>query len=317
MKKISKLNLLLVIFLMAGLIFMPYYTYAKTVYVSKAKDLMQLKNAVQGDVYILKNDIDLRGVKNWKPFDFKGSLDGKGHAIKNLTSTIGGLFDNLADGSIVSNLRLVNIDVSGLGDIYTMTSVLNSGGLANTSKGAYIKKCSVSGKIDSTGVSGGFIGKAEDTKITSCISSVSFDTGSITGGIVGEGKGRMNIADCLMIGNISKRSSAAVGGIAGEFDGNLRRCVTASGVVDAESSSNNKGSIVGVVKGDAHISDCYYYGNVAGLGPENREYQSIVHLDEKSNKSIMTGLNFKIWKLKKGINNGIPVLKWYLKYINK
>ena len=317
MKKLSKLNLLLGFLLLVSVLFIPEYTYAKTKYISTVKELQSLKDANSGDVYILKKDIDLFGVTNWKPFDFKGSLNGKGHAIKNLTSTTGGLFDSLLEGSSVSNLRLVDINVSGLGDIYSLVSVLNSGGLANTSKGATIKKCSVSGLIDSTGVSGGFVGKAEDTKISNCVSSVRFETGSITGGIVGEGIGNMQISDCLMIGNISKKSSAAVGGIAGEFFGTLKRCVTASGVVDAESSSNNKGSIVGVVKGDAHISDCYYYGNVAGLGPDNREYKSIVHLDEKSNKSIITGLNFKVWTLKKNVNNGIPVLKWYVKYLDK
>lgn len=308
MKKLSKINVLLALFIMVGMLFFPETASAKTLYISTVKELKALKDSRQGDVYVLEKDIDLSGVKDWKPFDFRGLLNGRGHAIKNLTSTTGGLFENLSSGAEIYNLRLVNVKIDNL-------TAFNTGCFANTSNWASIKKCAVGGSIDSIGVSGGFIGKAENTTLTSCVSSISIDAGSITGGIVGEGRGEMVIEDCLARGNISKKTAAAVGGIAGEFDGTLKRCVTASGVVDAESSSNNKGSIVGVVKGDAHISDCYYYGNVAGLGPDNKEYKSIVHLDEKSNKSIMTGLSFKTWTLKKKVNDGIPVLKWYLKYI--
>lgn len=310
MKKILKLNLLLVLFFIVGFLCISENAYAKTVNIKTVKDLKRLKGAKSGDVYILKKDIDLKSVKNWKSFDFAGILDGKGHTIKNLKSTTGGLFDNLTEDANISNLRLTNIYIDNLTSFIT-------GCLANTSHGASIKKCAVSGYMSSIGISGGLVGKAENTKINACVSSVSFKTGSITGGIVGEGRGEMQVVNCLMNGKISKDSSAAVGGIAGEFAGVLHRCVTASGVVDTESSSNNKGSIVGIAKNDANIADCYFYGNVAGLGPENKEYHSIVHLDEKSNKSIMTGLNFKVWTLKKGVNNGVPVLKWYVKYIKK
>lgn len=316
MKKLSKLSLCLAIFIMAISLFAPEYVSAGTRYIKTAKELKTLKNARQGDVYILKKDIDLKNISDWKPFDFSGKLDGRGHAIKNLTGTKGGLFDNLTYGAEISNLRLTNISIDTLKNLDTMSMIINIGGLANTSQGASITKCSVSGRIDSTAVTGGFVGKAEDTEIKTCVSSIYLDTGSIAGGLVGEGRGNMLIEDCLMIGRISKKSAAAVGGMAGEFFGTLKRCVTASGVIDTESSSNNKGSIIGVVKGDAHISDCYYYGNVPALGPENKEYKSLVHLDEKSNKSIMTGLNFKVWTLKKKKNNGVPVLKWYLKYLH-
>lgn len=310
MKKLLKLNLLLLLFLFAGILQVSNNVYAKTVNIGTASELKKLKDARPGDRYVLKNDIDLKKVKDWKPFDFNGILDGKGYAVKNLKSTTGGLFDNLSSDAQISNLRLVNIN------IYNLTS-FQTGGLANTSDGSSIKKCAISGYMSSIGISGGFIGKAENTNISSCVSSMAFDTGSITGGIVGEGRGNMSITNCLMIGNISKDSSAAVGGIAGEFSGVLKGCVTASGVLDTESSSNNKGSIVGIAKNTANISDCYFYGNVAGLAPDNKEYKSVVHLDEKANKSIITGLNFKIWTLRKNVNNGIPILKWYIKYINK
>lgn len=310
MKKSFRFNLFFLLLFAVSLI-IPCTAYGKTFKVKTVNDLMALKNAKKKDVYILKKDIDLSSIENWEPFDFKGKLDGKNHIIKNLKSTKGGLFENLISAK-VKNLRL-NVDIKVLGLFYT-------GGLANHAQKSSISKCIVSGSIDSTGISGGYFAKATDTKIKSCVSSVNFNTGSTTGGFVGDAKGNMLLSDCLMLGKISKESSSVCGGIAGEFEGTLKSSVTSSNSLSADSKSNRKGSIVAITKKDANILDCYYYGNVAGLGPDNREYQSVIHLDEKYNNSIVkkffvTGLSPKKWIFNKKINKGMPVLRWASKYI--
>lgn len=312
MKKLLKFNILLLLLVLAGLL-VPGSVYAKKHTVKDVRGLLSLKNAKRGDVYILKKDIDLSGIEDWEPFDFESTLNGKGHTIKGLKSTKGGLFDNLKKGSKVTNLVL-DVDINVLGTSF------HTGAIANMSEKATLKKCFVKGKISSTGMTGGLIGKADSTKISMSASSAILDSGSTVGGLVGEGKGNMKIDNCLMIGKITKDSSSVCGGIVGEFEGKLVKCFTAAGSLSAESSSAKKGSIVGIAKKDTHISDCYYYGNVAGLGPDNIEYQSVIHLDEKFNSAIMkklfaTSLSKKIWTFSKKINGGMPILKWCKKYI--
>lgn len=62
----------------------------------------------------LENDIDLSGVKDWEPLRIYACLDGKGHTIKNLTSTKGGLFGDIyGEGNkYVKNLNFENVKIT-------------------------------------------------------------------------------------------------------------------------------------------------------------------------------------------------------------
>lgn len=62
----------------------------------------------------LENDLDLSGVKDWEPLRIYACLDGKGHTIKNLTSTKGGLFGDIygAGDKYVKNLSFENVKIT-------------------------------------------------------------------------------------------------------------------------------------------------------------------------------------------------------------
>jgi flagellin-like hook-associated protein FlgL len=71
-----------------------------------------------GKTFILMDNIDMSAITNYsKKNGFKGTFDGNGYTISNLTlntnATRAGLFGNLDATSVVKNLTLDNFDVTG------------------------------------------------------------------------------------------------------------------------------------------------------------------------------------------------------------
>ncbi len=107
----------------------PHYEYK----IRTVDDLMALQSFApvrRKDTYscvkiTLENDLDLSGIKDWEPLRIYPCFDGKGHTIKNLTSTRGGLFaDIYGEGDkYVKNLNFENVkiiinDIPGPGYFY-------------------------------------------------------------------------------------------------------------------------------------------------------------------------------------------------------
>ena len=150
--------------LLSLLLLMPVFpAYAQAagtaVEITDAAGLAAIANDPQGD-YALAADIDMRGV-TWIPIEFRGTLDGRGHIIYNLTITQTGeetattydgrhrgyetvfaaLFSILKGGS-VQNLNLLNVKV----DLATDRPVFIAG-IAGMMQDGTISNCSVDGRM--------------------------------------------------------------------------------------------------------------------------------------------------------------------------
>ena len=75
-----------------------------------------LLKEVNSGTIVLQEDIDLSGETWVSKITFTGTLDGNGHAIKNLTTSVNstangyqGLFQNLGEGAIIKNVAFVNV----------------------------------------------------------------------------------------------------------------------------------------------------------------------------------------------------------------
>ena len=96
----------------------PHYNYK----IKTVEDLQALQTFApvrRQDTYsgvniTLENDLDLSEIKDWNPLLIYPCFDGKGHTIKNLTSTKGGLFGDIYGNGdkYVKNLKFENVKIT-------------------------------------------------------------------------------------------------------------------------------------------------------------------------------------------------------------
>ena len=143
-----------------------------------------------GDEFVLANDIDLSSIENWTPigisriYSFRGTFDGNGYTISNLTINTPdegnkGLFGSVGKNFDVEikNLALENVNILGTDSI---------GGLIanNSSGGTTITNCYISGVISGNDTVGGLIGNG-GADISNCYVTGSIIAASNSGGIIG------------------------------------------------------------------------------------------------------------------------------------
>lgn len=215
--------------------------------------------------FCLTADIDLAAIANFKPIaaesghPFLGTLDGRGHAIRNLkirSTGRAGFFDRISGGftpnSGVKNLRLINVSVVSTGGDET-------GGLAAIQGGAFedggsITNVSVSGAVSGTDTSliGGLLGVQEGGTILRSHSSAAVTAGNFgghIGGLVGFQSKQGTILQSYATGPVTASGfDMAIGGLVGDSEGTIRHSF-ASGPVKATSTVD---SDVGGLVGYAH-----------------------------------------------------------------
>ena len=197
----------------------------------------------EGKYFKQTADIDLED-KEWTPIGtkvytgefgqsetrhFKGTFDGDGHQIANLT-------------------------ITGRNEYV---------GLFGYVRNATIQNCNVAGEVSGYNFAGGIVG-AVDGK-TNNILNCSFQ-GNVTGnmyvgGIVGQVQNQCEVSSCYAIGTVHGGNDK-VGGIAGEGRGAIKNCYV---LADVSAS----GKFVGGIAGDASsvtIENCYYSGEVSARG---------------------------------------------------
>lgn len=244
--------------------------------ISSADDLAGLAQLVNGGdsfegKYIqiaAASSIDMSGYPNWTPIGtltkpFKGTLDGNGATLTNLTindtqtfavgQSIGiGLFGLIGPGGTVHDLTLsalnvqVNYSISPSGDVNSYI-----GGIAGMNEGT-ISNCDVSGTFDIDGLV---------VKVGGIVGSNGSDSGS-SGNTFG------TIQDCTTDCDITANSSYQTlhaGGVAGSSTratGTITRCnsqgaITASGTADSDgaySCTPNVGGLIGYIN-NAHVTE--------------------------------------------------------------
>ena len=238
--------------------------------------------------YKLMNDLDLSGVKNFKPignhdFPFKGIFDGNGKVIKNLTidratEKYVGLFGKVARG-VIKNVRLENVNVKGENYV---------GGLIGYNSGETIQNVSVTGNVEGKdqvgGLVGSNIGTIEKSYMTGDVKGVktvgglaginggtiqnSYTTGKVegvnfVGGLVGSNNKYYStnqyakIKKTYTTGNVEGKEDF-IGGLAGDNIGTIEESYTTGNV----KGRNGVGGLVGDSIGT--IANSYTTGNVEG-----------------------------------------------------
>ena len=160
---------------------------------------------------------------------FTGNFDGRGYVIYDLyinRSLEGevGLFGRIGLGANIQNVGLVDIDITGNGDV------------------------------------GGFVGENRGT-ITDCQSTGSVSGSTNVGGFVGENFRTGSIINCCFTGTVSG-SGDRVGGFVGQnYDGgSISNCHSTGSV----SGDDNVGGFIGWNYDDTTIDECYSKGSVSG-----------------------------------------------------
>ena len=290
-------------------------------------ELVNTGNTYEGYTVTLHSSLDLNN-KEWTPiatgarsgsspsknsFKFKGTFDGNGNTIYNLSITADpenadqaiGLF-GIVDGGTVMNLKFENVDINVPSSEMAAAAVgmLTGGG---TVSGIEV----VSGSIKAIRGNGAVVGRmTESGTIEECINRAAVSgTGANVGGIVGaayytvEG-GTMTIDDCHNYGTVSG-TAGVVGGIVGLSAANVSNCtneaaITGNGadVAGIVAEQQNAGSITGCVnKGDiTNNASAYGTGGIVGWiryngTTDNYPAKNVIEVSGNTNYGSVKGGN--------------------------
>ncbi len=218
--------------------------------IATAEDLMLLGDSPQdyGKHFILTADIDLDpNLPGRKVFDkaviapnwnmpFVGVFDGDGRTISHLKIRGGeylGLFGELGFGAMVSDLGVVDANVTGSG--------ANVGGLAGYNVSGSVTDCYSTGVVHGRLSVGGLIGYNDRAEVARCYSTSTVSgTEWYVGGLMGY-NGNGTVTHSYSTGAVSGYSS--VGGLVGQNEHLATDVLAYSGVV---SQCYSSGSVAGV-----------------------------------------------------------------------
>ena len=245
MKTLRRLSMFLVLLLSVVAVYAEGISNAKELAafakaVNKGEDISKWRNE-KGHIY-LDSDIDMAKMKKWTPIkEFKGTFDGKGHALLNW-KTKQGLFELITENSTVQNLR---IDSSCSMTVSTKVEQVIAGFIAAVNKGV-IQNCENGGSIKYKGIYtekhiyiGGLVGQNGYLITDSC------------------NKGVINAESYIASAN--KALSVCIGGIAGSTIPKGSRIITIN-------RCENEGPIV--FTGDAprlYVAGIVGYSGRAGV----------------------------------------------------
>lgn len=200
--------------------------------------------------FVLTASIDLSGTTWWSAVipSFSGSFDGNGFAIRGYTARgidSLGLFERIDSAGRVTNLRMEDVDLTGVGYV---------GALAAYNAGA-VYDCGSTGTVISTGhLAGGLVGYNAGI-VAGSFSAVQVTGNSSVGGLVGS-NARGILADCHSAGAVLGYSY--VGGLAGSSDGSISGCYADGEVIGVSGLGGLLGTNLGLVRWS------YSAGSVAG-----------------------------------------------------
>ncbi|MBR6266037.1 MAG: ribosomal protein L7/L12, partial [Bacteroidales bacterium] len=216
----------------------------------------------------LTADIDLTDVA-WTPIgssnlnQYKGTFDGNGDTIRNLTynktKNYAGLFGYVGRGGKIQNVGLVNSSITGSNSV---------GGMVGFLYGGTISKCCNMGAVSGSTDVGGIVGRCQSGSIENCYSmaNVTANT-SNAGGICGYNYSA-TITNTYVGKNKTITAGTIAGGICGYNSGTLTSCHTID--ISSVSSATYCGGLVGKDNGGTY-SNCTYYYYAAMDGNSTRQ----------------------------------------------
>lgn len=218
------------------------------------------------DHFLVSGDIDLADLE--EPYSvighgddfhedrFRGTFDGDGHTIANLTidrpeQRYIGLFGIVDEGARVENTVLVDVDLEG---------DHNVGGLVARNKGSVINS-RVSGEVTGASWVGGLVGRNSNSVVESAATATVVGDRNYLGGLVGYNYDGV-IIDSYATGDVTNLDSHTTGGLVGyDTDGVIRSSFATGDVV---ADSNNAGGLAGAIREDTVVENCYATGDVTG-----------------------------------------------------
>ena len=269
---------------------------ADPIHINSFDELMAIDPATSsGAEYKLAGDIDASG-KTFIPIGtasdpFKGSFDGQGYAISNITYNSPttdnvGLF-GYTEGALISDLVLKNISLTGNNSVGGLIGQADSSSIincsiddtsiitGNTSVGglvgctvlsqSIINYSSAAATVSGLDYVGGLAGKTDFCNLYYCSAAGDVNGKNSTGGLVGK-INRSNISSCFANGDVE--GDMFVGGLIGESTdspvsksyatGNATGRIDIGGFAGFVTSSSNTASF--------NISQCFATGNATGSG---------------------------------------------------
>src|SRR5690606_6627710 len=219
----------------------------------------------------LNADIEMAGY-SWLPIGgFRGSLDGAGFKIRNLTINLPnennvGLFGSVSESARLVNISLVDVEVSGN---------LQTGALVGHNEGR-IERSFASGHVTGYQAVGGLVGLSRhghiihscaDVEVVGGVSSTGTYAVSV-GGLVGDVESGSIEFSCAT-GNVTKAATSAVGQAIGGLAGSLSKYMNweiRSNIINSYATGNVVGTTeVGGLVGSislGEISNSYARGAV-------------------------------------------------------
>ncbi|VEF49422.1 LPXTG-motif cell wall anchor domain-containing protein [Bacillus freudenreichii] len=169
----------------------------------------------EGNIISNSTSADLGGIAGSTASSMIQDSYNKGNVINNASSSRSGGIAGRATGT--SSV----VGVYNLGEI---KGTLLAGGIAGDSINSVISQAYNDGEVSTASYTGGIIGWSSQATIMD-----SFNTGKISavyssGGIVGIGK-TTTLQNCFNIGYVSVPRTSSYGGIAGEFDGDIKNTI--------------------------------------------------------------------------------------------
>lgn len=242
----------------------------------KISSCTELQNITAGD-YVLTADIDCSG-RNFRPIGttptgvqsvFKGSLDGAGHKINNISiitsdksMVMVGLF-SMTDKASIKDLTLNNIKITGRSIVGTLIGFAIKTTVDNVKvqQGTITIPDSIPNAYPSfIGGLVGILGSVSSIQKSSCFVTVQGNSASsYVGGLVGSIKNSSTIDHSYAVGSVEGKN--VVGGLIGSMEGGKLNNSYAEETV--KSYSDSAGGLVGdSYKGQ--VSNSYALGSVSG-----------------------------------------------------
>ncbi len=249
-------------------------------------------NAVRKNLnayYHLGNDIDLinslvwNNSSGWVPIgtlnaDFKGTFDGNGYVVRNITistsTDYAGLFGYVGNVAAIKDLGVENIAITGkdcvggligfnsgtVSNCYStglVTGSSNVGGLVGNNASGVAGYCYSTSLVRGSNNIGGLVGINSSGTVSHCYSTGSISGGSNTGGLVGYNAAG-TVSNCYSAGLVN--GSSNIGGLVGNnISGTAVNCYSTSLV----SGGNNTGGLIGN-NSTGLVGYCYFTGSVNG-----------------------------------------------------
>ena len=260
--------------------------------IDEADDLAYLATIVNDNqwntanaTFVLADNIDLTEWRatngNWVPIgtdssSFKGTFDGNGHVISNLT--IGnptldyqGLFGYAGSNSTLKNVGLEGGSVTGQNIVGCLVGYVQGS----------ITNCYVTGDVTGQGSVGGLVGSSQGSITNSYSTGTVTSTEDVAGGLVGGAQG--SITNCHATGDVKGR--VYIGGLVGSSQGSITNSYSTG---DA-TGTNYVGGFAGVAVSSS-ITNCYTIGNATATNSA-ANFVSMIANNTTITNSFSTGIS--------------------------